>query len=270
MTSRCSGERGERIGDEPAVQHLTGPVGLALPLDVHRPGLVTGGSAAPPVDDDVPSHGEEPSPGRGVAAVGELRIPPRPEQRLLDDVLGDVGVVGEPGANLHSSGACRSWRLWSAASFWPGATDPLSPLDGLRRCCCGKGRDSPRQVHRGRRAAAEGEPDAPISSPLHAPPSGRRQEDGLTTPVLAATTAAAMVALLGCGGPTSEHRRTWLVEGSGPGSRESYAPATRRTGSSYAASASSGGTPCSTGAGACRWPSPSSCTSGGARGRDPR
>ena len=74
-----------------------------------------------------------------------------------------------------------------------------------------------------------------------------------STPVLAATTAAAMVALLGCGGPTSDHRRTLAGRGVWP--RQPRATRLRRGGPArrMPRRPAPAARPVRQGAGACRW-----------------
>src|SRR5215467_2413839 len=45
------------------------------------------------VDNDVARHGGEPDPLRSAGGIERLRMPPRPEQRLLNDVLGPLTVT---------------------------------------------------------------------------------------------------------------------------------------------------------------------------------
>ena len=86
----------ERVRDEPRVEHGLRPVGLLAvgrlvggPL-THVPG------AAAVVDDEVAHHGVQPRAGRVLLAGQHLGVLPRPDHRLLHDVLRERVVAGEP------------------------------------------------------------------------------------------------------------------------------------------------------------------------------
>jgi len=92
------GQRLERRREHPARQHrvelvLAGRVGQGgqLPGQLDR----AGGAAAQPVDGDVVGDPEQPAPPvlRSGEADEQVDVPPGPQERLLDDVLGAARVA---------------------------------------------------------------------------------------------------------------------------------------------------------------------------------
>ena len=96
MTARCSADScaiASAISNRSSAAFTSSGVDCSgAPVFVDRTDDVAVPRAAPVVDDHVASHGEQPRPRRPLGVADDLRMLPRPQQRLLDDVLGVAGV----------------------------------------------------------------------------------------------------------------------------------------------------------------------------------
>src|SRR3954470_3783666 len=90
------GQLSQRLRHQPGIEYGVRVVGARVVREVVAGDLSADPRTAPVVDDEVARHREQSGPGPRLVLGQDGRSAPRPQQRLLDDVLGQAVVTGQP------------------------------------------------------------------------------------------------------------------------------------------------------------------------------